>query len=70
MVSDLHYNVDLKSANTHRTCWVDKKVKPGDVITLKDSDEPVRKWEVIWVGDVPRTTHALGNQRGWHVGGL
>jgi len=59
------FQVKLKSGTTEMTCWVSKEVKKGDVITLKDSDEPDRKWEVLGVyKDFPRP------ERGWKVGGL
>jgi hypothetical protein len=34
--------VDLRSDNRLLTCWVEPRVKPGDRITLKNSEEPQR----------------------------
>jgi hypothetical protein len=58
----------LVSGDTHRYCWVDEPVKVGNLITLKDSDEPERQWEVTWVGG--RWHHSHINTDGWKVGGL
>lgn len=55
--------VDLESHGSHRTCWVEPKVRVGDVITLKDSDEPSRLWIVRRVGEpVPRSSV----RQDWH----
>jgi hypothetical protein len=50
--------VCLQSGPTQRICWVDEKCNPGDVITLKNSDEPDRKWMV---------THSYGTQKLMHI---
>ena len=55
--------VDLRSENTFRTCWVDPRVKVGDQVTLKNSDEPLRRWDVLRVGE-PRPSRDI--KRGWH----
>jgi hypothetical protein len=54
----------LVSGSTERMCWVDKTVKLGDFITLKNSDEPERQWLVtnLYTGVPP--------ERGWPAGGL
>jgi hypothetical protein len=70
MLSDLRWFVVLKDGDTERRCWVDKHVRVGQFITLKDSDEPERLWEVTWASVEWKTKYTLGNQRGWHVGGL
>jgi len=44
------------------TCWVEPRVKPGDRITLTNSIEPQRLWEVLRVGDV-RSSGDI--KRGW-----
>lgn len=69
MSDTLYYFVTLKHGNTHRHCWVDKKVKVGNVITVKD-DEPDKEWRVLYVSTQAKTYTMLGEQRGWHVGGL
>ena len=60
--------VKLESGTTQLTCWLNlegKKIKRGDVVTLKDSDEPEREWTVLGVyKDFPPP------ERGWKVGGL
>jgi len=55
--------VDLRSENRVRTCWVEPKVRVGDRITLKNSDEPARLWEVTRVGE-PRQSADI--KRGWN----
>lgn len=55
--------VDLRSDNRFRTCWVEPRVKVGDQITLKNSEEPGRWWDVLRVGDVRASTDI---KRGWN----
>ncbi len=55
--------VDLRSGNRYRTCWVEPRVAIGDRITLKNSDEPKRWWDVLRVGD-PRESSEI--KRGWN----
>ena len=38
--------VRLRSGTTVRTCWIEARVKPGDQVTLKNSEEPARWWDV------------------------
>lgn len=54
--------VDLRSGPRVLTCWVEPRVKVGDLITLKDTDEPDRCWEVQRVGE-PREAAEI--KRGW-----
>lgn len=42
--------VKLASGPARLTCWVEPKVKVGQQITLKDSDEPNRWWMILEVG--------------------
>lgn len=70
MTDKLYYCVTLQAGKTTRTCWVDKRVALGNELTLKDSEEPERWWTVTWVSAQARTKFELGNQSGWHVGGL
>jgi hypothetical protein len=58
--------VVLKHGTTEMTCWVDKEVKPGDRITLKNCDPPDVLWDVAWVGESDNEPPS----RGWKVGGL
>ncbi len=56
--------VDLRSGNRMLTCWVEPKVRVGDRITLKSSEEPRRHWDVLRVG----TPHAATDiRRGWNA---
>jgi hypothetical protein len=45
-----------------QTCWVEPKVKVGDSVTLKDTPEPQRLWEVMRVGQVQSASDI---KRGW-----
>jgi hypothetical protein len=64
--SKLLVQVKLRSGTTERTCWIDNAdVKTGYEITLKNSEEPGRRWRVITV-----STEAVPPERGWHAGGL
>jgi hypothetical protein len=62
------WQVELRSGDSHRYCYVDQPVKVGNEITLKDSEEPERLWEVTWVGGMWHKSHL--NTDGWKVGGL
>ena len=55
--------VDLRSENRFRTCWVEPLVKVGDQITLKNSTEPQRRWDVLRVSAPSR---AADINRGWN----
>jgi hypothetical protein len=39
----------LQSENTYTTAWLENKVKIGNLVTLKDTDEPQRLWKVLSV---------------------
>jgi hypothetical protein len=54
--------VDLRSDTRYRTCWVEPHVKVGDQITLENSDEPTRRWDVLRVG---AARPASDIKRGW-----
>jgi hypothetical protein len=56
--------VRLRSGSTELTCWVESRVRMGDVITLKNSDSPGVLWSVEWVGSQLR--HPLSINRGWN----
>ncbi|WP_436492884.1 hypothetical protein [Actinokineospora sp. HUAS TT18] len=55
--------VDLRSDNRYRTCWVEPLIKVGDQITLKNSTEPQRRWDVLRVS-APVPAGSL--YRGWN----
>jgi hypothetical protein len=55
--------VDLRSGDRFLTCWLDPRVKVGDQVTLKDSAEPTRRWDVLRVGERRAPTDI---KRGWN----
>lgn len=55
--------VDLRNGSNLMTCWVEPKVKVGNLVTLKDTDEPSRLWEVLRVG---REHERSDIKRGWN----
>lgn len=69
MKKDERVQVKLQSGTTHLTCWVDKKVCPGNFITLKDSEDTFRAWEVLSVGE-PKKASKIKSHRDYRVGGL
>lgn len=62
--------VRLRSGSTELTCWTDAVCKQGDIITLRDSDEPERAWLVTWTGSILIAPVHLHRIRNWPVGGL
>jgi hypothetical protein len=56
--------VQLRSGSTVRTCWVEDRVRAGNRITLKTSEEPGRFWDVVSVGSQRR--ELAGIPRGWN----
>jgi hypothetical protein len=66
MATELLRQVRLRAGgNTELTCWVDKHVKVGNLITLKNSDDPGELWTVMEVYDT-----GAPPERGWKVGGI
>lgn len=61
--------VGLRSDTTTRTCWVPVRpnLRVGVSITLKNSDEPDRLWEVVAMSE-PRDRAGIHDD--WKVGGL
>lgn len=55
--------VDLRAGNREMTCWVEDRVKVGNVITLKNYEHPSRLWEVLRVGE-PKDRSQIN--RGWN----
>lgn len=53
----------LQSGTKQMVSWLEPKIKVGDVVTLKDSDDPTRRWDVLSVGE-PRDRSEI--HRGWH----
>jgi hypothetical protein len=56
--------VRLRSGTAQRTCWTEARVKPGDRVTLKNSEDAARWWDVILVGGERKTAGQIN--RGWH----
>jgi hypothetical protein len=56
--------VQLVSGSTHLTCWVEAKVGCGNIITLKNSDEPERLWSVKAIDSGPVELDSVN--RGWN----
>ena len=69
MKAKLVVQVRLRSGTAERTCFIDNaKVRVGSKVTLKNSEDPKRRWEVTWKDDhlkEPGSIHA-----DWHAGGL
>lgn len=59
-----HVQAQLRSGTTVRTCWLPEGIKPGDQVTLKNSEDPSRWWDVTGVGSEPRELSEIN--RGWH----
>jgi hypothetical protein len=55
--------VDLQAGNRFLTCWVEPKVKVGNVITLKNHEQPRLQWRVLRVGELQEAARI---NRGWH----
>ena len=53
----------LKSDTKETVAWLEPKIKVGNQITLKDSDEPERLWEFLSIGE-PRDKTDI--HRGWN----
>lgn len=56
--------VILKHGTTHLVCWVDDVVKPGNLITLKNTDAPDLLWEVIRISETRKEPDEFN--RGWN----
>lgn len=53
----------LRSGSTWLTCWLEDKAAVGQLVTLKNSDEPDRLWEVV---DKYAVTALSSINRGWN----
>lgn len=60
----------LRSGQTYTTCWLeeDSRLKVGNKVTLKTSDDPKRWWEIIGCSD--NATELGRINRIWNVGGI
>lgn len=63
-MSNLWYQTDLRNGDTHQTCWLDMKLRAGQIVSLKDDD---RKWLVVMQHD---TAEKHIPRRRWNVGGI
>lgn len=53
---------------TVRTCWVDNaRVRTGSKLTLANSEDRRRKWEVVWVS---AAVDMAVISTGWNAGGV
>lgn len=69
MEKDEKVQARLKSGVRHLTAWVDRDVKVGQYVTLRDSDNPLRMWEVLSVSE-PKKSKDIKSSRDYNVGGL
>lgn len=61
-----YLQVALRDGTTKLTCWVDKPVRVGQRVTLKNSEQPDRWWTVVSTGG----TTTESPRKTWKVGGL
>lgn len=54
----------LRSGTTWRTAWIDAEVTVGQSVTLKNSEDPERWWEVMSTGQSTKTASDIN--RGWN----
>lgn len=61
--------VALADGTGRRTCWVplDRQPKVGNRITLKNSEDPERRWSILSMSE-PKDSSDLHTD--WRVGGL
>lgn len=57
--------VSLQADNRHLVTWLaaDKRLKPGNTVTLKDYEDPKLVWKILHVGE---PTEASSINRGWN----
>jgi hypothetical protein len=55
--------MDLRSGATRLTAWLEDKARVGQFVTLKNSDEPGRMWEVV---DKYASVELSSINRGWN----
>jgi hypothetical protein len=55
--------VHLRSGTTVRTCWIEARVRSGDQVTLKNSEDPGRRWDVVRVEPGRKAVSEIN--RGW-----
>ncbi len=60
------YQVDLVQGTSRLTCWVDKAVQPGNMITLRNSPHE-GWWSVVRVSDAKAADKIYST---WKVGGI
>lgn len=59
-----HSHDQFGSRVSVRTCWLREGIKPGDGVTLKNSEDPDILWDVVAVGSESRELDEI--PRGWH----
>lgn len=67
MQKDERVQVKLLQGDSVLTCWVDRDVKVGNWITLKNGPEGL--WSVYSVGE-PVKASSINSNRDYRVGGL
>lgn len=54
---------ELRSGTAYLMCWIDEgKAKVGDLITLKDHDNPRKLWTILSFGAIKEKSEI---NRGW-----
>lgn len=69
MQKDERVQVVLMQGDKHLTCWVDKEVRVGNMLTLKGTDAPFGWWSVYSVSE-PVKAASINSNRDYRVGGL
>ncbi len=60
--------VKLRSGTSERVCMIDNAhVKVGSKVTLKNSEDPKRRWEVVWKSEAMDSAVVHID---WKAGGL
>lgn len=55
--------MDLASGDSRMTVWLEDRATPGDFVTLKNSDDPLRRWRVL---DTFGACELSSINRGWN----
>lgn len=68
MKAKLVVQVKLRSGESERVCFIDNAhVRIGSRVTLKNSEDPRRRWEVVWKSEA---VDSAVIHIDWKVGGL
>jgi hypothetical protein len=69
MNKDEKVQVRLQAGAAQLICWVDKHVKVGQSVTLKDYPVDGLLWDVLAVSE-PKKASEIKSNRSYNVGGL